>query len=1004
MLNSHVTIDYVRFDGGFAGDGGILRVANGYLLLRDLVILGGFGVDGGAVALESSALVVERALVTGCSASSRGGAVFASNSTVRMSASTLLQNTAMYGGGVAAVDSVSLTGIGADVTGNSATFGGNLAANGTVVVNNLLMSLGSATYGGSVFVLAGSVFLNGVVARDSWSEQGGIAYIGGNASCSLDNTTFQNGTAVTSGNGGRGGGMLITDNAAVVGQSGSVVRACSAQRGGCVEVSGSGTLESVLLDGCTATLGGGCFAQDTTVYAAALSIVNCRASVGGGSAFIGSNVVLASVRIANNSAAVFGGAAYLANTTLVGSSTDDVVLVDNVALQGGGVGTDGTCRISTISIARNRGTDDSDAGGGMRIRGAAVLANTILSENTGSNGGGISVHNESALSLISCTLIGNRAALFGGAVLASGSSTVVADVATEIVSGYAMYGGAVACIDCAHLSGLRIRNSGALAGGAIHLSGKDSNDITHWAVLSNISIFSATATTAGGGVWASSARVLMLAVNVSQCAASDGGGVFIENVVIQDGSAGIMLWNNSASVSGGNVYSEGACNMTGMTVTGGVARNGGGWFISGGPVVISYSAGAENIAHGDGAGAYASGSALRLLNVSLDANQALNGRGGGLCLQDSICTGENVVIAWNQASNGGGIGAWSSGSATSQLNGIGTLVRNNAATSAGGAAYFGQGHGFLSNVVILDNSASTGGGVAADVLATVSLSYLVVGSNSAVNGGGLSAAATSAVSGRKLTFSGNTATASGGALDASGSVALSRCTLFNNSAVYGGSAAIDGVVSAYTLKHSVVHLNYAHLNGGAASCTNGALCNFDFDVFSSNAAGSRGGSLYMLAAEVLVNGSSITGSGNLFTRGVYSGPANPHGTIIDAASGAGLYALSCTSVIIENCTFDLLVATTGAAVYAESTAIVVMGAAVTACYGGGIAFSGVAADITALTLRNSGALFDGGGLWISQSVVTMRFSEIGLNRAQVRLCAVCRNLRTSVECRCIVFE
>lgn len=973
-FDSKLTVDFMRFSGGSAAIGGILRSVRGFLLLRGVHIASGVAADGGCVALDSSTLVLDNVIIRSCVAS-RGGAVLADNSSIRLGDSLLSQNSAEFGGGIAFLGSGRLDAVGVSLlAANAATYGGNAATNGTVWVSTLLLVHGRARFGGSIYALGGSVTLSGVVARDSFADLGGIMFARDGALCTLVDTAFENGTAAFG-----GGGVFATGGARVIGQGMSTVRESSAPTGGCVEISGSGSLQSVVLDSCRASLGGGVFARDTMMVATDVQIRRCTANFGAGGAWIKSTATLYGTVVEANVARYLGGAVYLVNSTLVGSSVTGVMFANNSAAQGGGIGTDGESSFTNATVAGNRAI----GGGGLFVRGLIFASSTTIESNSATDGGGVMVFNDSQVTMAACTVIRNAASLAGGSVFAGPRAVLIVDSATSFVSSTALRGGAVSCLNCALLRGLRILNSSAVYGGGIHVVGAP-GDTT---VLLDIDAMFAAAS-AGGGAWVSSVQLLMSSVTVSRCTATTGGGLYFDAVSIQEGSTAIVSQYNSASEAGGNVYSKGVCTVLSLTLLGGSAVLGAGAYCSGGSTTMENSAVVGNTAM-DGGGLYAANCALQLSSVNLYRNHAMQG-GGGLFLMNSVATNKNVSIAWNTAQEGAGIAAMTAG-APSGVGGPETLIVSNAGVTGGGTYFrcaspcLSTGRWFMTNVSIAQNSAKVGGGVYVDVSANLQVNNVSVSRNSArSNGGGLAVEEGGAVAATSLVFSGNDAAhGAGGAVYVLGIVTMAFALLENNTASTGAGIAVDGRSASFVLNSSSLVHNVASLNGGALSCTNGGTCIVESDSFSENVAGSRGGSLYMLDAEnVFVHGSTLTGRTDDFDGETYSGISRPVPSDLDAVQGGGLYALSCKSVSIANSTMRFFVSTTGAAVYAESTGLVIRGAAVSACYGGAMAFSSSVVVISELILRTARALFDGGGLWFSQSRATIHKSSLYNNHAQ----------------------
>jgi CSLREA domain-containing protein len=138
----------------------------------------------------------------------------------------------------------------------------------------------------------------------------------------------------------------------------------------------------------------------------------------------------------------------------------------------------------------------------------------------------------------------------------------------------------------------------------------------------------------------------------------------------------------------------------------------------------------------------------------------IDGRGASRVLQ--VASGASAVVAGLTITGGGGVGGGGAAlvPADSQLSLYDAIVKDNVATSRGGAV---QNLGSLSlfHTTIADNRAASGAGIAADENSNTAIfSSTITGNRASGNGGGVDAA--SSLSIQSSTIASNTAAAGGG--------------------------------------------------------------------------------------------------------------------------------------------------------------------------------------------------------------------------------------------------
>ena len=287
----------------------------------------------------------------------------------------------------------------------------------------------------------------------------------------------------------------------------------------------------------------------------------------------------------------------------------------------------------------------------------------------------------------------------------------------------------------------------------------------------------------------------------SDATALDGGGegtvVFVEagaQLVI----SGLTVHGGYAE-DGGGLYVEGVVEASGLVVEGNLASgDGGGVALNGGE--LSWTGGriGHNTAHGSGGGIYQKGGSLTVVDADISGNYSRGG--GGVYATEGITTVEDVRLQDNVVGSGTGGGAFAQGG-TVVVRGV-TVTGNYARDSAGGM-YCADCS--VSDVVATGNVSSSGGGICMN---GGSLTTSVIAGNDAISGGGVYVFNNGLVQDTEITA--NQAVYGGGVQ--SGGATLTRVTLSGNRAVDGGGLYL---YDDTTLQDTTVTGNLADRGGGA---------------------------------------------------------------------------------------------------------------------------------------------------------------------------------------------
>ena len=204
-----------------------------------------------------------------------------------------------------------------------------------------------------------------------------------------------------------------------------------------------------------------------------------------------------------------------------------------------------------------------------------------------------------------------------------------------------------------------------------------------------------------------------------------------------------------------NNESSGAV-LSGLTLTGGHAVEGGGIFISGASPTLSHLLITGNKAYSCEVGDYFKAAS-----------------GGGIYMEGGNPSISKVRISENSSeAEGGGIYMSSSDPSMDLV-----TVQNNTATDLGGGIYLSNSSPSLSRVVVIDNEAVNGAGLYLAALSSTDLVNTVVGNNTASNEGGGIYLNNAEVDFVNVTVVGNSAMTHGGALFMKGGVLKTRNSL-----------------------------------------------------------------------------------------------------------------------------------------------------------------------------------------------------------------------------------
>jgi parallel beta-helix repeat protein len=539
-----------------------------------------------------------------------------------------------------------------------------------------------------------------------------------------------------------------------------------------------GTLE---LTDCTVTnntaslYGGGLFANGGTTSLADCTISGNSAALGAGVESQSGTIALSGSSISRNTAAGEGG-----GLRVVGASAPtvtDCTINNNTAKVGAGVSNEGaTLTMTGCTVSGNSAAEQFEGGGGIieAEGGSTMLINCTVSGNSTTNGGGGMYARSGSATLINCTVSGNSAATGGGVEVYSGASvtlvnTIVAgqtsggDVAGSYTDGGGnLIGGSPLLAPLGDYGGPTLTmpplpGSNAIGGGTTG-TGVPATDQRGFARGASIDIgaFQTQGPTllvnvTSDGVGSGSGQLsLRQAVNLADAQTTGDSISFDPSVFgtaqvinLTDGplslsdaakttiagpGAGLLTISGQSKSRVFDI--PGSAALSGMTITGGLADNGGGLRNDGGRLSLTNVSVSGNVASNDGGGIYtAPGGSTTLTDVTVSNNNA--SVGGGIAVASSAAsTLSNCTISGNSASSNG-TGVASLGGTLSLVNV--TISANKAVPANGPAAGLsitGSGSVTLRNTIV---AAQASGGDVAGALQSGSANNLI-GNGSGMTG------------------------------------------------------------------------------------------------------------------------------------------------------------------------------------------------------------------------------------------------------------------------------
>ncbi|WP_425397045.1 choice-of-anchor Q domain-containing protein [Aeoliella sp.] len=778
----------------------------GDLALSDLSITGGWtSLDGGGIYFGSTGVL---AITDGVVEGNRGagGGIYAAAGHVILEASLVSENISTNGGGgiLALSGDVSLKNSNVEANSSESAGGGIFASSGDITLDNSSITENiSNGSGGGVGTSSGHITLvDSTVAENTSSSAGGGIYANSGNITITASTVNMNQTRFTN----RDGGGI-------------------AARSGIVHI-----VDSTVSGNSTADNGGGIYVEDGSLYLTRSTVSgNSTLDDGGGIFFGGDVLTIEESTIADNSARSFGGGIYAFDSD-----------ISQVALQNS---------IIAGNLGDNRGRDLYINSATPLVVDYSLIAATRGSNITSETGTGNVLDVDAKLAPL---------ADYGGhtethALLSSSPALDAGDPAIELdpqefdQRGEAPY--------------VRVIN-GRMDIGAFEavpqvvnsLADTDDGDIYNGVTTLREAVNRANSLSYVDGIQfdpSLSGETILLV----------GGELLITNSLTIDATGlaeSITIDAQQQSRVLHYTDSTGDLNLTGLTLTGGLAATSGAavLFGSNGVLNLNDCLVINNDSEAAGGGLFTISGTIDVVGSTFDGNSSTFGGGGIATFSGNVSLADSVVSGNSSGSDGGGIRTYAGNVSLNN-----SLIALNRSNKDGGGVFTLLGEVSISQSTISGNTSNAEGGGIFTLLGDVSLEQSTINGNSSGGSGGGIRTYAGNVSLSNSTLSGNNSVGSGaGVFTIAGNITVENSTLHGNASTRhgGGIFAYDTDSNpTLTIENSVVAGNTATVGADLAVDPDGVLT-INYSIIG-------------IADELL----SIAGdTGNLF--GGTTTPIDPH--------------------------------------------------------------------------------------------------------------------------------
>ena len=575
----------------------------------------------------------------------------------------------------------------------------------------------------------------------------------------------------------------------------------------------------------------------------------------------------------NGKSADSGAGIYTLGTIYTTASTN---VSNNKGTQGGGICGDGNA-VLNINGTPIKDNTAHGCGGGICSYGTLNLSGSTLTGNTATGDGGAIWYNKGNIS--GCGITGNTANNIGGGVSFSGGTST--------------------------LTNNHIDNNKADQGGGMYMDG--------YLTISSGTFSNNNASNNGGGILSNGTITMNGGSITNNYSGWDGGGV---NSRVTFNFNGGAIQNNTAYWLGGNIHVQAVDNINNkqsvFTVTSKNPISGGKAEGSGGGGVCVYGTGAKLILN-DGTsvkdntaptgGGINGNAAVEMKNATISGNKATSNNGGGIELfSDQYGTGSFKMTSGTIENNTAACEGGGFHGPNFTMTG-GTIQKNNAGTVAGGVLVNGTGACSMSGGTITNNTSTySGGGLFVDDNVPFTMGGGTISNNKASGDGGGIYNDNGNITITAGTISGNKAQWGGGINDC-GTVTMKGGTISGNSTTSKAGAGIN--VST----NGKLTMSGGKIQNNTSTETGGGICNLGTleisgGEISGNTTKYSGGGIY----------NSAQGKGTTITGGTISG------NTAETYGGGGIYIEDNSKVTMTGGTIKAnTVKTNGKAIYQNGT-------------------------------------------------------------------------------------
>jgi hypothetical protein len=657
-IAADATLSGLTIRGGSAGEGAGIYHSSGTLAIVNSTLSGNSAGVGGGIYSRLGALTVTNTMLSGNSADDAGGGIYSSG-VLTVTSSTFSDNSAFGDGGGIHNDGGTLTVTDSTLSNNSArggggihNDGGTLAVTGSTLLNNL-----ASDDGGGIYISNGTLTVaDSTLSGNSAGQRGGgVFHYGGSLTAVR---------SVLSGNsaGWLGGGIYTTGYYGTATLTDSTLWDNAAGSGGGIYSDGRTlTFTNATLWGNSALGDGGGIYSDGVTLTSTNSTVsdNWAGSAGGGLYIDGmySKTTLNNTIVAGNGASSKPDVNLASGTltgahNLIGDGAWQSALVDNV--DGNLVGTSSSPLDPKLGDWSRR---DGGQWGYHLLPGSPALDagdNELALDSAGQPLvedalGNARIQNGTVdVGAVEGATTGHPAQIY---TVTSLESTIASDGVLTFMEAFEAANHNQSAGDGAAGSFSEtdiIRFAEGLSGTIVLDDGElvISGDLTIQGPGAESLVFDAQEQHRVFLIWRS-ASVSLGGMTVTGGLADEGGGICNTGTLALRDS---ILSDNSAT-SGGGIHNSGNLTLTDVTLSDNSADSGGGVYSSG-AVTLTNATLSNNSAGQAGGGVNSSGGVLTITNSTLSENSAAFGGAIYSFGSSSTATLRNAIVAGNEASSG----------------------------------------------------------------------------------------------------------------------------------------------------------------------------------------------------------------------------------------------------------------------------------------------------------------------------------------------------------------